>query len=146
MAIMLTFSLRSNAQEVKPIEKDSLVKWVNAYYKLNINVFQAGSAVKEIDQIFELFTSDFTYVHPKYGGVYSRQTLYDGYVRNQKNGGYDGSVVDIKIVNMIVGLNAVTVEKKFVNKNKDGSVLEGQSEMTLFEFKDNKIFKIFEYW
>ena len=139
-------ALKTQAQEVHPIPKDTLVKLVENYYALNLKIFQANSTVEDIDKVFNLFSPDFTYIHPKYGGLYSRQTLYNGYVRNQKNGGYDGSVVDIKVVNMIVGLNAVTTEKKFINKNEDGSISNGDLEMTLFEFKNGKIFKIFEYW
>jgi len=67
--------------------------------------------------------------------------LYNGYVNNQKNGGYDGSITNIEILNKIVGLNAVVVQKRFIkDKNK------GKPEMTLFEFKKGKISKIFEYW
>ena len=62
--------------------------------------------------------------------------------RNQKNGRYDGNVTDIKIVNRIVGLNSVVIARKFITK-KDG---EGDSQMTLFEFKNGKISRIFEYW
>jgi len=109
-------------------------------------VFQANSSPEDVERIFDLFTPDFVYIHPKYGGEYSRQDLRDGYLRNQKNGGYDGSVSDIYVANMIVGLNAVTVEKHFVRKQKDGSSKRGDAEMTLFEFKKGKISKIFEYW
>ncbi|WP_221412729.1 nuclear transport factor 2 family protein [Fulvivirga lutimaris] len=134
-----------NAQEATKEHKDSLNTLNKAYYDLNLRVFQADSKVEDIDRIFQLFTDDFTYVHPKYGGTYTREDLYNGYVRNQKNGGYDGRVVDIKIVNKIIGLNAVTVEKRFVQK-EDGDIVEGEPEMTLFEFKDGKISRIFEYW
>lgn len=147
VVILISFSALSvRAQEVVPIPRDTLVKLVEDYYSQNVKIFQANSTVSDIDQVFSLFTSDFTYVHPKYGGVYSRETLYNGYIRNQKNGGYDGSVVDIKVVNMIIGLNAVTVEKKFINKNDDGSISDGEAQMTLFEFENGKILKIFEYW
>ncbi|MEQ8243683.1 nuclear transport factor 2 family protein [Fulvivirga sp.] len=134
-----------NAQEATQEHKDSLNRLVQAYYDLNLKVFQANSKVEDIDKIFELFTDDFTYAHPKYGGVYTREDLYNGYVRNQKNGGYDGSVVDIKILNKISGLKAVTVEKRFVTK-ENGQLTESEPQMTLFEFKDGKISRIFEYW
>ena len=71
--------------------------------------------------------------------------MYNGYVRNQKAGGYDGKVVDIRILNKIVGLNAVVVQKSFVQK-KDGKIKDGEPQMTLFEFKNGKISRIFEYW
>ena len=122
--------------------KDSLKTIVKKYYDLNLKVFQADSKPVDVDNIFKLFTDDFTYVHPKYGGVYTREVLYKGYLRNQKNGGYNGNVTDIKIVNRIVGLNSVVVEKRFITKKKG----EGASQMTLFEFINGKISKIFEYW
>ena len=131
-----------NAQ-VANAHRDSLNRLVQKYYDLNVKVFQPSSTVGDIDDIFELFTDDFTYVHPNYGGVYTRRNLYDGYVRNQKNGGYDGTVTGVKIENKIIGLNAVVVQRRYVEKG-DGTPNEPQ--MTLFEFKEGKISRIFEYW
>ncbi|GAB5472659.1 MAG: hypothetical protein Mars2KO_07580 [Maribacter sp.] len=133
------------AQEVTPAHRDSLEVIVTKYYDLNLKIFQTNSTIKDIDEIFDLFTDDFTYVHPKYGGIYTREDLYKGYVRNQKNGGYTGKIADIKIENKIIGLNAIVVEKRFVEK-KDGVIEDGKAEMTLFEFRDGKISRIFEYW
>jgi len=142
--LVLTSSI--NAQEAPRNHKDSLNLIVAKYYELNFTIFQANSTVEDIDEVFDLFTEDFTYTHPKYGGIYTREVLYNGYVRNQKNGGYDGSIIEIKILNKIIGLNAVVVEKRFV-KNKEEEVSnEEESDMTLFEFRNGKISKIFEYW
>jgi hypothetical protein len=58
---------------------------------------------------------------------------------------YDGNVTEIKIINKIIGLNAVVVQKLFVTK-KVGDVNDDEPEMTLFEFKNGKISRIFEYW
>jgi len=134
--------LATSANAQSKAHKDSLNAIIKTYYDLNIKVFQADSKPVDVDHIFKLFTDDFTYVHPKYGGVYTRAVLYKGYLRNQKNGGYDGDVTTIKIVNKIVGLNSVVVARKYVTK-KEGV---GDSKMTLFEFKKGKISKIFEYW
>jgi len=71
--------------------------------------------------------------------------LYNGYVRNQKNGAYDGSISSIELLNKISGLNAVVTQKRFVKKI-DGHGKETEPEMTLFEFRDGKISRIFEYW
>jgi hypothetical protein len=92
-----------------------------------------------------LFTDDFIYTHPKYGGLYTREVLYNGYVRNQKNGGYDGSVMDVRIINRIVGLNGVVIERQYIEE-KNGKAVAGDPQMTLFEFRDGKISSIFEYW
>ncbi len=145
LALYLIFSPQIYTQESKPIPKDSLVHMVEDYYALNVKVFQVNSTKKDIDTIFDLFTNDFTYIHPKYGGTYSRQKLYDGYIRNQEKGSYDGSIVDIKVVNMIKGLNAVVVERKYINKTENGTQ-DGEYQMTLFEFDNGKISKIIEYW
>lgn len=131
----------ASAQELTSAHKDSLNAIIDEYYRLNVNVFQASSTVADIDVIFALFTDDFEYVHPKYGGTYSRQVLYDGYVRNQKKGSYDGSVSDIKVLRRITGLNAVVTEKVFVRGGNDG-----ESQMTLFEFREGKIARIKEFW
>lgn len=146
-SILLLFSLTNQivAQDASKAHKDSLDTVVKKYYDLNLKIFQKNSTIEDIDRAFELFTDDFEYVHPKYGGTYTRQDLYNGYVRNQKKGGYDGKITDIKIVNKIIGLNAVVVEKRFVKKKDDG-IKVGDSEMTLFEFKNGKISRIFEYW
>lgn len=133
------------AQEVTQAHKDSLNSLVDEYYDLNLKIFQEGSTIEDIDQVFLLFTDDFVYVHPKYGGTYTRQDLYNGYTRNQKNGGYDGSVVDIKVLRRITGLNAVVAQKVFVT-NEEGKIAEGDPQMTLFEFENGKIVRIYEYW
>ncbi|WKK81036.1 nuclear transport factor 2 family protein [Marivirga arenosa] len=135
----------AQAQQSNLNHKDSLNYVLNQYYELNLKVFQQNSILEDIDNIFDLFTDDFTYVHPKYGGIYTREDLYNGYKRNQENGGYDGSVIDIKIENIIYGLNAITVSKRFISK-EDGKVIRGDAQMALFEFKNGKIYKITEYW
>ncbi len=143
--LMLFTSIDIMAQNATKAHKDSLEIVVRKYYDLNLKIFQANSTIEDIDNTFDLFTDDFTYVHQKYGGIYTRQDLYNGYVRNQENGGYDGKITDIEIINKIIGLNAVVVEKRFIEKN-NGNFKDGEPEMTLFEFKNGKISRIFEYW
>lgn len=132
-------------QETNTIHKDSLMAIVDQYYDLNLKVFQSNSKPSDIDTIFTLFTEDFTYVHPKYGGTYSRENLYSGYIRNQKNGSYNSRILDIKIVNRIVGINAIAIEKRFLKTSEHG-IKGGDVEMTLFEFRKGKICRIVEYW
>jgi ketosteroid isomerase-like protein len=141
----LFISMNSNAQEKDLTHKDSLSLVIKGYYDMNLKIFQLGSQAEDIDALFKLFTDDFSYVHPKYGGIYSREELFKGYNRNLKNGGYNGTIINIKIENKIIGLNAVVVEKRFVKKEGD-VIKEGNTEMTLFEFKNGRISRIFEYW
>nr|WP_297784901.1 nuclear transport factor 2 family protein [uncultured Allomuricauda sp.] len=142
--LSITFN-QINAQDSSNVQSVASTYVLDQYYKLNLKVFQADSTPKDVDNIFELFTNDFTYVHPQYGGVYSREDLYNGYMRNQKNGGYDGSVVDIQVENKIVGLNAIAVSKRFITREK-GKIVQGDAQMALFEFKEGKISRIYEYW
>lgn len=145
LALLILGITSSQAQDGLSTSKDSLSPILDKYYELNLKVFQANSTQEDIDNIFDLFTDDFTYVHPNYGGVYTREDLFNGYVRNQKNGGYDGSVVDIKVENKILGLNTVAVSKRFIKK-ETGKIVEGEAQMALFEFKEGKIFRITEFW
>lgn len=132
-----------NAQVPSNAHKDSLNSVLSKYYDLNLKIFQTNSKVDDINDLFNLFTDDFTYVHPNYGGTYTREDLYNGYVRVQKNG--KKTIVDIKVENKIVGLNAVTVERRYIEK-KANEITEGDAQMTFFEFKNGKIFRIFECW
>lgn len=145
LILFLLVTCAMYGQETTKAHKDSLDAVVKKYYELNVKIFQSNSTPKDIDNVFELFTEDFTYVHPKYGGTYTRQKLYDGYIKNQKSGRYLGTIEDIEILNKIIGLNAVVTQKRFV-ENKDGEIKKGKPEMTLFEFKNGKISRIFEYW
>lgn len=144
IVLIISFN-QGNAQEKLDIQSDANTYVLDQYYKLNLKVFQTDSTPKDVDNIFELFTDDFTYVHPQYGGVYTREDLYNGYMRNQKNGDYDGSVVDIRVENKIVGLNAIAVCKRFI-KLVQNKTVEGDAQMALFEFRDGKISRIYEYW
>ena len=144
--ILILFSFGIiDAQEIKMTHKDSLNVVLEKYYELNLKVFQSRSNIDDIDNVFNLFTEDFTYVHPKFGGIYTRENLYNGYKLNQEKGSYNGRVVDIEIMNKIVGLNAIAVDKRFIKKEND-KTLEGEINMTIFEFRKGRISKILEYW
>ncbi len=141
---MLSASIVS-AQE-KPDAK-TLKCIVEYYHTLKTKIYQTDSTQKDIDKVFELFSEDLTYVHPKYGGTYSREVLYNGYVNNLKKGRYNGRVQKIRINKIIVGLDAVVVETQDVLKDPEtGKVKLDLEHMTLFEFEGMKIKKIYEYW
>ena len=145
--ISLTILLSTNvsAQELTEAHKDSINTVLTNYYDLNLKMFQAGSTVEDIDKAFELFTDDFTYVHAKFDGYYTRESLYKSALRNQKNGSYNGSVTGFKINNKIICLKAAAVQKRFVEK-RNGKTIESEPQLSLFEFKNGKISRIVEYW
>ncbi len=143
LTTLLSFNI--SAQEVTVAHKDSINTVLKNYYDLNLKMFQAGSTVRDIDKAFSLFTDDFTYVHEKFEGYYTKESLYKSALRNHKRGGYNGKVTDFKIINKIIGLNGATVQKRFVLKKK-GVISESELQMSLFEFKGGKISRIVEYW
>ena len=145
LPLFLLASMQTMAQDATQAHKDSLNVLVKKYYDLNLKIFQTHSTVEDIDNVFKLFTDDFEYVHPKYGGTYTRDDLYNGYVRNQKNGGYTGEIQDVNIHSKIIGLNGAAIQRSYV-KQKEGKTQDGEPQMTLFEFREGKISRIFEYW
>lgn len=144
--LLFFLNIEVKSQAITEVHKDSIRKIVEQYYSLNLKVYQQNSTKDDIDNLFNLFTDDFVYVHPKYGGKYSRKVIYEGYINNQKNGSYDGSITDVKIKNMIIGLNALVTDRAYLRKVESGELEEVDPGMTLFEFRNGKISKIFEYW
>lgn len=67
----------------------------------------------------------------------TQESIGTRYVRDQKNGRCDGRYTSIKIRNRIIGLNAVVVQRTYVEKS-EGDIKDGEPEMTLFEFKTGK--------
>lgn len=146
VSLLFFLNIDVMSQELTTAHQDSIRRIVEQYYSLNLKIYQQNSTKADIDNLFGLFTDDFVYVHPKYGGEYSRKDNYEGYINNQKNGHYNGSIADVKIKNMIIGLNALVTDRIFLRRVESGEFEEVDPGMTLFEFRDGKISKIFEYW
>lgn len=143
---LLILHVDAQTQEITEEHKDSLRIVVEQYYDLNLKIYQENSSRDDIDNLFDLFTDDFVYVHPRYGGSYSRKDIYDGYINNQSNGSYDGSIADMKIRKLIIGLNGIATDRVYFKKSESGEIEEVDPGMTLFEFRNGKISKIVEYW
>ena len=126
-------------------EKSKQKELLNQYYQLNLKIFRKGSDMKDVEALFQLFTEDFTYTHQEYGGVYTKEDLYNGYRRNLESGEYDGSIYDICVFSLISGKDALAVSKRFVSKTNPDPQKE-TGEMTVFEFRNGKIYRITEYW
>jgi ketosteroid isomerase-like protein len=126
-------------------EKSKQKELINQYYQLNLKIFSKGSDIKDIESLFLLFTEDFTYVHREYGGVYTREELYNGYCRNLESGEYDGSIYDIRVFSVISGKDALAVSKRYLSKTHPNPQKE-EGEMAVFEFRNGRIYRITEYW
>lgn len=137
--IVIAINMNSFAQsnDSTELSKDQLIAIFGKYQKAQENVFRSGSAVSDVDDLYSFYTDDFEYNHPKYGGIYSRELLYNNTVKYLKKGAYNNTPKS-SVVKMIVGLNAIVVEEKTEN--------ESETTMTLFKFRNDKIYYIEEYW
>lgn len=68
--LFLWTSNQTTAQNAMASHKDSLNALIMTNYDWNRKIFQADPALEDIDTIFQLFTNDFEYTHPKYGRTY----------------------------------------------------------------------------
>lgn len=133
----VTDIIAAEYEKVKPLSKEALKSIFKRYKNAHQKVFKKGSTVTDVDFLYSFYTADFKYNHPGYGGVYSRELLYNNTVKYLKKGAYDNSP-ETTIVNMIVGLNAIVIEKLQEH--------ETESTMTLIKFRKDKIYYIEEYW
>lgn len=119
------FLLFSNLALSKGMALEEQLKLVKLFFKI-------VEQHQDIEDKFAKVTDDFVYIHHGYGGEYSRQDLYNGFVRNFKRGMYKDNK-PILIEGSISGLNMIVVKRK-------------SGKTTLFEFRDNKIARIKEFW
>lgn len=124
-------------EKIKPLSKEELKSIFKTYKDAYQKVFKKGSTVADVDFLYRFYTADFEYNHPGYGGIYSRELLYNNTVKYLKKGAYN-NVPKTTMVNMIVGLNAIVIEELREN--------ETESTMTLIKFRKDKIYYIEEYW
>ncbi|CAH9054753.1 hypothetical protein PSECIP111951_02055 [Pseudoalteromonas holothuriae] len=137
---LILFTVVVQANEVESLNAKQLEQQVQVINELQNVILMKDSKVADVDALFAHFTDNFEYIHEVYGGTYTKEHLYNNYVKFLKAGRYQNTSPRYKITNMIVGHDAVSVERE--------QVYEGQIEkhLTVFEFKHNKVAKIIEYW
>ncbi len=101
------------------------------------DVARTGAGKTQADQLFDLYSADFVYVHDKYGGVYSREQLYRNTLRMIARGGDHSTTDRYQLLQILPGESAAAVLRL---------TRDGQQHLALFEFKQGKISKITEYW
>ena len=128
------------ADEPPSLSQEELKEMVREINKVQNQVMYKGSTVADVDRLFSMYTEDFVYQHDKYGGVYTRENLYNNTARYVKSGGYQRTDDRYVILEMIAGLNAVAVLRREIYKG------EAQDHLSIFEFEGSKVSKIKEYW
>lgn len=138
--MLFVTSLQAQQQPTQVVaNQDTLAARVSLFNQLTNQVFAQGSTQNDLDNLYAMYTDDFLYEHPKYGGVYSRGVLYNNSLKHMAAGKYDGSYQQ-QITNTIVGENAATIAWVIPTDP------DKKQHMTLIEFNADKIKFIKEYW
>ena len=138
VVLMLSFSLLASGQEKQDVSGQQLEAFIEKVNLAQNKVMMRNSTPQDIDALFAMYSDDFTYVHAAYGGNYSRETLLGNTLRIQKAGRYNLDEGRYKILRIIPGLNGAAVERMETKSQK--------IHLSVFEFKDEKVSKITEYW
>lgn len=138
MAVGLLSSLSSSAKALAPEVIMSKVVEINRAQNV---VLMKGSTKADLDQLFSLKTEDFTYIHEKYGGTYSRDILYGNYLKRVKNGQYTFEHNRYEIVHVLTGENTAAIQR--LQTNTEG---EQELHLVVFEFDGDKVSRMVEYW
>ena len=138
MIVGLLSSLSISAKALTPEVIMSKVVEINRAQNV---VLMKGSTKADLDQLFSLKTEDFTYIHEKYGGTYSRDTLYGNYLKRVKNGQYTFEHNRYEIVHVLTGENTAAIQR--LQTNTDG---EQALHLVVFEFDGDKVSRMVEYW
>lgn len=132
--IELSEIVKANYEKVRPLTKEELNTLFDNYIKAEERV----KTTSDLNEFYiKFYTDDFIYNHPKYGGEYSRKLLFTNSLKYLNSGTYKDQPKR-SIINTIVGLNAIVVERQYLDSS--------ETTMTLFKFRKNKIYYIEEYW
>lgn len=151
MALMGTvffcfLSLFGHAQ-ASTAHKDSLKNVIRNYYSLQLKVLQSYSEEPDIQALFELFTEGFEFEHPNEQVKMNKQEYLQKYLDDKKNGVFNSTVANMKIKNMLPGLNSLALDRAYLQRPSEGAEpVEMPSCMILFEFEGDKISRIVNYW
>ena len=146
LTLVLSLSGNTYAAECDSQCQDQLVE---NYFTLLDKVYRESSKESDITNLFELFDSGVKYEHLAYEANFDRNSWMEAFKGNLERGAYKGSPEDkTKVTNIIFGKQHVAVEYKYgkISKNGKWSPTDDKGLFALFEFKDNKITLVREYW
>ncbi|WP_371188310.1 nuclear transport factor 2 family protein [Thalassotalea maritima] len=123
----------------------NLTAKVTEYFDAQKAVEHKRSQESDVEELLSLLTDDATFEHPSFNAVQTKEEYKTGLLYYLGKYGK----CDIKVSNIIEGLNAVTVEYLHPCIDSEGN-MDAQSNkqklVTLFEFKDEKIKLIRHYF
>jgi len=137
--IALLFSLLSMPLLANPMTSNEILLLVHQVNLLQNQAMLRQSTQADVDALFALYSADFSYVHHKHGGVYSREHLYRNINKAISHKLFKNAEARYVIESILPGENAAAV-RRFEQTGAKGQHL------SLFEFADGKVKRITEYW
>ncbi|WIV96287.1 hypothetical protein [Kinneretia aquatilis] len=135
MSLFISMQM-ANANELPPAELEAAVNTIN---EAQNRAMRASSSAQDVEQLFaQHYAPQFVYVHPAYGGSYSREQLRVNTLRNLRAGRYKDEQGRYQIRRIIPGSGAAAVERLELSS--------GQLHLSLFEFEGAKLVKLTEFW
>ncbi len=138
LGVLACFIFSVQAQET--LSEEKMMRLLKQVTHLQNKVLRQGSTVADAEALFSMYTPDFTYIHEKYGGTYTREHLYSNTVKFLKQGRYDYQVDRYKIDSTLIGVNTIAV----VRTEHFGD--EHDQHLAVFEFDGDQVRRITEYW
>jgi ketosteroid isomerase-like protein len=138
LCLALLLGSAAVASEAPPLSTERIHSLVAAATEAGNRMMMRGSAPADVDAVFALYHPDFVYVHQVYGGQYSREQLYRNSLRNLEAGRFKLEQPRYRVQQVLTGLNAAAVERI--------ELPSGKVHLAVFEFKDDRISRITEYW
>ncbi|WP_444909804.1 hypothetical protein [Microbulbifer sp. TRSA005] len=71
--LILGISVNAGAKTTSSIDLENVVRAVN---EAQNRAMLATASINDLDELFDMYTDDFVYVHEVYGGTYTRKELY----------------------------------------------------------------------
>lgn len=130
----------AHATDLPSLTADELKARVVEVTDAQNKVMMQGSTAADLDQLFSLYTEDFSYIHEAYGGTYTREELYGNTVRLLQRGIYNKTEPRYTLVSTIPGYNSIAVERQETHEGITARHL------AVFEFHGPKVSRIIEYW
>lgn len=140
VAVLLSSTFTS-ASEQHTLSKEAILAKVAVVNDAQNRVLMKGSEQTDLDYLFSLKTEDFTYIHEKYGGTYTRAHLYNNYLKGIEKGRYTFAHNRYEVVHILTGENTAAIQR--LQTNKEG---EHEVHLVVFEFRGGKVSRMVEYW
>lgn len=136
---LLFFALGSSTLQAKLMSQQEMLALVHQVTLFQNQAMLPQSSKADVDALFQLYSPDFTYVHDKHGGVYSREHLYRNINTAITKQLFKDTEPRYVIETIVLGENAAAVRRL------EQTGVKGLH-LAVFEFSEGRVKRITEYW